>query len=183
MIKLLTISLFLFLKSYAQKDSVKWVTTGNEKLISNYEIQQSIDDSVNWRQFRTVSKGKSLYVYKVPTRSSYYRIKAAGKRIGKVLYPDYYCYAGYLDVGNTVTLSSPVKIASTVSFKTSNESNVAYYLIEKSSDGKIYTKTTSIPATGDATYIYHIAKTVKTYVYRITVVYKDGSIGTSAKFK
>lgn len=177
MLALLLISFFTITKSADQNYVANW-TTGNEVLISNYTVQQS-KDTVRWNDIKNIAKGKSSYTYILPKKTAYYRIKANGKN-GR---QDYYTPPIFMNVGNNVTLSSPTKTSSTLSFTTTNESNVDYYFIEKTSDGKTYSKTTSITATGDGRYTYKISKTIKTYTYRITTIYKDGNKTTPQKFK
>lgn len=64
------------------------------------------------------------------------------------------------------------------------EKNVASYFIQKTKDGgKTFTKVTNYYTRGKLNYTYYLAKTVTTYMYQITPIFRNTLKGQTVIFK
>lgn len=173
---ILTILSLLSLNAICQ-DTLFWIT-GDENTISTYNVQKVRDTSGSWVSIATLEKGKSFYWYKLPKETSYYRVKASGLET-------FVTKAHPLTIaGNAVTITNALRTSTTLSWNASGESNMNYYLIEKSNNNwKTFTTTTKVQATGAPKYSYKYSRTIFTYKYRVTAIFKDGKKSIPTIFK
>lgn len=147
--------------------TAKWTTSIEG--VTVFEVQQSSDNN-NWNTLAYVSNTADTSTYNLPFMTDYYRIKA-GDIISNTVYMKVY----------NVFVSGLLYKSSSLTWSTTGEQNVSYYLIEKTTSGKT-TQVSKVFAKGSSKYTYKLSKTVNKYTYRITPVYKDGSKGVVANF-
>jgi hypothetical protein len=148
--------------SLAGGSTAAW-TTGDESSVMNYEVQDSV---TKWVAYAEVPKGQSSYTFLLPSFSAWWRIRAVGVS-------DFYTDSIYVSVDN-VSITYPTFHTTSLTWITSNEINVSYYLIQKTRNG-ITTQVTKYPAKGSGNYKYYMSRTIYKYVYKITPFFKDGT--------
>ena len=156
-------------------DSVKWFT-GNESAVKQYLVEYG-KDTFHFSTIGIIQPGKNVYSFPIPDSSGFIRIHASG-------FADFFTPPKlHRTVTNYVTITNALYASTSLKWTVSNEKNVSSYLIEKSSDGKNWSKTTSIPDKGNGTYTYRYSRTIRQYIYRISPVFNDGTKGTATSFK
>lgn len=83
------------------------------------------------------------------------------------------------------TITYPIYGITYLSWITTAESNVSYFLIERSYNGSTFyfvTKTTA-RGYGSSRYKIFLAKTARKYTYRLRAIYKNGKPGPITNFK
>jgi hypothetical protein len=173
---LVFIFLFLSSKIFAQSDSLIW-KTNNELGVVSYNVQQSSNQAnwINISNVRPLKKDSNTYSYQVSV-PNYYRISA--NMANNIYYTGILYYTP--QVQNSVTVSNQKVSTSWWSDKltwvTTKESNVTYYLIEYSS-GTNWVTLTKIVDKGNSSYSYSNSRGwfSKKPNYRITGYFKDGT--------
>lgn len=189
MIKFFTILLFLFSCKASNEltfvatasrnviaaiDSAKF-STGNEAAVKRYLVEYGTD-TLHYTTIGTITPGKNSYTYPVPDQyNGWIRIHSIGDTE--------FVTKPVLHKTNSVTITSAIYSTTSLKWTVSAEKNVSSYLIEKSADNKIWSKTTQVTDKGNGAYTYRYSKTTKKYTYRLTVIFKDGTKSTSTTFK
>lgn len=158
--------------SLASGSTAAW-STGDETYVMNYEVQDSVPGK-SWVTLAEIPKGKSAYTYPLPTIAAWIRIRAVGV-------VDFYTNAIYVS-SDYVAISFPVFHSTSLTWSANNEANVDYYLIQKTRNN-VTTQVTKFTAKGNGKYTYRFNRTVYTYTYKITPIFKDGTSGTPVNFK
>jgi hypothetical protein len=176
--------MILFLFNTVKAQTINW-TTGNEAAVSQYLIESTQSDTVaGWKTFATIAPGKSSYSYAIPDQQLYWRLHATGKQN---FYTKALLYIVGVNTQNSVTISSQ-KVATSwwsdkLTWTTTKEINVSYYLIEYSS-GTAWKSFPNIIDKGNSSYSYSNNRGwfSKKPSYRITPYFKNGSTGTILYF-
>lgn len=158
-----------------QDYTANW-STGDQSAVTRYFIQAS-KDTANWSTIAYIPKtANGTYAYTITSPiNGFYRIGATGVM-------EFYTPAIFLNL-NTATITNTSVTSTYLYWTASNVSNVSTYLIEKTSDfGRNWSQTTPYKDRGNGKYTYKLAKTVKRYQYRLTVIFKDGSKGVTVNF-
>ncbi|HXU28546.1 MAG TPA: hypothetical protein VN698_15045 [Bacteroidia bacterium] len=178
---ILILLLFNF-KSYGQDYLV--FKTNNEVGVVSYNVQQSADKNtwVNISTIQPLKKDSNTYTYPLSVADNY-RIAANMK--SNIYYTAILYYAPQSP--NSVTISK-TKISTSwwtdkLTWTTTNENNVAYYLIEYTS-GASWKQLVNIVDKGNGNYSYSNSRGwfSKKPNYRLTPIFKDGSSGTIIYF-
>lgn len=158
----------------AGSDSAKFFT-GDESAVKKYLVEYG-RDTLHYKTIGTVLPGKNIYTYQLPDSTGFVRIHSTGP-------VDFYTRT-ILHRTNKVSITNATYSATSLKWTVTSEKNVGSYLIEKSSDGKTWSKTTTVSDKGNpGTYTYRYSKTTKKYSYRLTPIYNDGTKGITTSFK
>jgi len=157
-------------------------TTVNEFSVYYYVIEQSAD-TVSWHAIDSAAKGGTPYHHLLPSINSYFRIKSVGV-------DTFYTRAILLTLPLVLDAAviSNIRVSTSVwndriTWTTTGESNVSYYLIEKYSGG--WGQVAVIAAKGNSAYATSYQRPLfsKRLQYRITSVFRDGKQSPPITFK
>lgn len=183
---LLIIVLMLFsINTYSQQTTANWTTVGREVGVVSYSVEKSADGKI-WQKTSPEIQPKKL---KDSNTYSYVLTETAKYRIAAQMYSNvYYTDAIYVAIGtaNSATISDADFSKSwffwdNLSFDVSGANNVQYFLIEKTTNGYLWSEETKIYFGSD--YSYSTFRLGKKPQYRVTVFYKDGTKGEVVIFK
>lgn len=159
----------------AKPDYILTWVVANEAGVIRYEIQDSTAGV--WKTIDTVKQtGAGAYTYGLLSKNNYIRVRGVAVK-------DFYTITIPFIITNNATITNAIYKTTALNWTVSNELYVYYFLIEKSTDLKTWSKTTAIIDRGNGTYSYRLARTTKRYTYRISAVFKDGTKGTLVTFK
>ena len=183
---MLIVILLMSIKSFGQSDSLIFTTVSSDQGVSNYQIETSADSS-KWTSIFTILpfklKSNGRYSYPLSISNIYYRIFSQMISGTYATNAMYYVHGGIKD---TVTITNlKVKWGSffdNLSWTTTNETNVNYYLIEYL-NRNTWTQVSQVDAKGNSNYAtqrrnWFGAKTK----YRVTAFFVDGKKNTPVNF-
>lgn len=156
--------------------AVNW-NTGNEAAVTKYSVQ-SVSDTLKGvpATFTTVSAGKSFYSVSLPFVQSFWRIMATGQA---TFYTE---WVQVFQAPSGVNITNAVYKTTSLAWTVSNAVSVASFYIDKTTDGKTYSKTSSVTFKGNGNYTLRISRTTKKYTYRITGIFSNRSKSTPTNF-
>lgn len=157
----LTILFFCSLQAFCQSDTLHFVFS-NDDSVSRYDVLYGID-TAKMVVVDHLPQGSKQYQFQ--NNTGYFKLIAVG--------PGTSSPTVFLSF-DVATITNVKLNPTTLSWTTTNEQNVKWFLIEKS-NGRNWTQTTTMVSKGPGNYSYRFARTIVRYTYRITPVFKDGT--------
>lgn len=158
--------------------SIQWKAT-NEAILQKggyYEVQVAQDTTAFWSAISPkILPGQISYAFVIPTVPNYYRVRVVGLQVFNMP-------AIKLTIPDKVTITNAAYRTTSLTWMVTNSSNIDYYLLEKTLDGKTYSQVQKVVDRGNANYTYKLARTINKYTYRVTTFFKSGKKSGPIKF-
>lgn len=174
------------MKTSAQ-DSLKFVTIPFDFGVKNYTVQDSVNSA--WNNVKVIKPKKkadsNIYLLRLKTQNVYYRL-VSNMLSGKPYLTNIFYLGGAINNATiTTTKYKHTWFADKLSFKVVNPINIAFYLIERSTNGGItWTYIDEVTTVTSNTYTNTLVRLFsKKPLYRVTVVYLDNTMGEPVMFK